>query len=177
MSSHRAALVQGKRGGRVVALRMCAPRKIGLVMKRLSRLYAICLPTLVGAVVLLALPGATRAELLATSIEEGKAPLAVIDLALVGPKTPLRVAVRSLPVSALDLMVTLRCHRGVAERNVKIRIRESGPIVHRVRLPLRRPDSCFAAVRARFGNAKDAEGRITLRVFGRSDLAPPLPPA
>lgn len=130
---------------------------------------------LLGVILLLASPGVASAELLASSADHGDPPVAALDFALLGPKSPLRVKVRSSPVNALDVVVDLRCYRGVTERHRKISIPpQRGPLNRRVGFPFHSPDSCFAGVRARFDDHVDGGGWISLKVYGRAQLAPPL---
>jgi hypothetical protein len=129
-------------------------------------------------ILLLALPGVAQAELLASSVDDGDAPVAALNFALLGPKGPIRVKVRSSPVQALDVVVDLRCHQGAAERHKKIRIPpQRGPLNRRVGLSIHSPDTCFVSVRARFNGRVDGGGRISLKVYGRAQLASPLPPS
>lgn len=130
-----------------------------------------------GTVLLLALPGVARAELLASSVDDGDPPVATLDFALLGPKTPLRVKVRSSPVYALDLVINLICFRGGVERSRKSRIPpQRGPLNRRVGFPIHNPETCLVSVRARFdGHLDGDESWISLKAYGRADLAPPLP--
>lgn len=129
-----------------------------------------------GTVLLLVLPGVARAQLLASSVDDGDSPVATLDFALLGPKSPLRVKVRSSPVYALDVVVNLSCFRGGAERGRKIRIPpQRGPLNRRVGFPIHNPDTCLVSVRARFDGHVDGGGWISLKAYGRAELAPPLP--
>lgn len=128
---------------------------------------------LLGTMLLLALPGVARAELLASSVDNGDSPVAALDFALLGPKNPLRVKVRSSPVYALDVVVSLSCYRGGAERGRKIRIPpQRGPLNRRVGFPIHNPDFCLASVRARFDGQVDSGGWISLKVYGRLNWRP-----
>jgi hypothetical protein len=129
-----------------------------------------------GIVLLLALPGVARAGLLASSADEADPPVATVDFALLGPKSLLRVKVRSAPVHALDVVVNLSCYRDGAERSRKIRIPpQRGPLNRRLGFPIHNPDTCLVSARARFDDHVDGRGWISLKVYGRADLAPPLP--
>jgi hypothetical protein len=126
-------------------------------------------------VLLLALPGVANAELLASSADDGDAPVAALDFALLGPKGPMRVKARSSPVNPLALVVDLRCHRGAEEGHRRIRVSpQRGSVDRRVGLPIHGPDTCFVSVRARFDGHVEGGGRISLKVYGRAQLAPPL---
>lgn len=129
-----------------------------------------------GIVLLLVLPGVARAELLASSVDDGDSPVAAVDFALLGPKSPLRVKVRSAPVHALTGVVRLSCFKDGAERSRQSRIPpQQGPLNRRVGFPIHNPDTCLVSVRARFDGHVEGGGRISLKAYGRANLAPPLP--
>lgn len=130
-----------------------------------------------GMVLLLALPGVAHAKLLASSVDDGDSPVATLDFALLGPKGPIRVKVRSSPVHALDAAVKLSCFRDGAEHSKRIRIPpQRGPLNRRLGYPVHNPDTCLVSIRARFDDHVEGGGWISLKAYGRANLAPPLPP-
>lgn len=120
---------------------------------------------LLGMVLLMTLPAAASAKLLAQSVAQGQYPFAHVDLDTEQLTGPVQMEVRSNPRSTLVPEFQISCESGTSSSARAYFLRKQvGPINKRFALPIKNPDNCNVLADARF-DTQD-RGRIVLRILG-----------